>query len=51
MDAQASLKNVTIEATIVRADGTREAMGVIAEIVPEKQSPVKALFQKLLGGK
>lgn len=49
MDAQTNIKNATIEAVIVKADGTRVPLGVIAEVKPEKEKV--PFFKKILGGK
>jgi hypothetical protein len=37
MEAKGEIKEVTIEAVVIRADGTREELGVIARMEPPKK--------------
>jgi hypothetical protein len=46
MDAVASVKSVALEATILRADGTREELGRISSY---HRNPVRRLVAKLRG--
>lgn len=48
MISQVGLKNVTISAKVIRANGTVEDLGVVCTIKPD--SKMKKLFKKL-GGK